>query len=62
VSRSKVKVKKMVSDHHVWDIKCLERQLANWLTWTGILMSTFVWDVKSYDICYVVFDISVSVS
>jgi hypothetical protein len=38
----KLRFKNVGRDHHVWDTKCLEGQLADWLTWTGILMSSSV--------------------
>lgn len=52
----------MGCNHHVWDTKYLERQSADWLTWTGILMSAAVRMSNLMTLSSVVFAISVSVS
>jgi hypothetical protein len=45
-------------NYHVWDTKCPEGQLADWLTWTGILMSAAVRMSNLLTLSYVVFAIS----
>jgi len=37
-----VRFKKVGRNYHIWDTNCLERESAEWFTWTGILMSPAV--------------------
>ena len=37
-----VRFKKVGRNDHIWDTNCLERESAEWFTWTGILMSPAV--------------------
>jgi hypothetical protein len=45
-------------NHHVLDTKCLDGQLADLLTWTGVLMSAAVRMSNLMTLSYVVFAIS----
>jgi hypothetical protein len=45
-------------NHHVWDKNCLEGQPADWLIWTGILMSAAVRMSNLMSLSYVVYAIS----
>jgi hypothetical protein len=50
--------KKVGHNHRVWDTNCLEKQPADWFTWTGILMNAAVRMSNLLSLSYVVFAIS----